>query len=43
MTGADTEDDVASMSFEAAMAELETIVARLEEGRGETRRGDQRL
>lgn len=32
MTGADTEDDVASMSFEAAMAELETIVARLEKG-----------
>lgn len=32
MTGADTEDDVASMSFEAAMEELETIVARLEKG-----------
>ncbi len=32
MTGADTENDVASMSFEAAMEELETIVARLEKG-----------
>lgn len=32
MTGADTGDDVASMSFEAAMEELETIVARLEKG-----------
>ncbi len=32
MTVVDTEDDVASMSFEAAMAELETIVERLEKG-----------
>ncbi len=32
MTGVDAKDDVASMSFEAAMAELETIVARLEKG-----------
>ncbi len=32
MTGVDAEDDMASMSFETAMAELETIVARLEKG-----------
>ena len=32
MTGADGEDDVALMSFEVAMEELETIVARLEKG-----------
>lgn len=32
MTDTRAEDDIGSMTFEAAMAELETIVARLEKG-----------
>ncbi len=35
MTGPTTPDDIAQMSFEQALAELESIVRRLEEGAGE--------
>ncbi len=32
MTNVEAEDDISGMSFEAALEELETIVARLEKG-----------
>ena len=35
MTPADTQSDIASLTFEKALAELESIVQRLEQGRVE--------